>query len=237
MCGRYTQTKDSAILKDRFGLEPGGADLGGAELRPRFNLAPGQEAAVVLGGPPRLVMMRWGLVPHWAKDTSAGFKTINARAETLAEKPAFKGPLRRGRCLVAADGFYEWSSGGRGGGRQPWWFGLKGNDLFAFAGLWDACDTPDGQRIFTFTIITTQANELVKPVHERMPVILSPESETFWLDPEFEDPKQALTFLRPYSPELMQAHPVSALVNSVKNDSPACLRPTAQERGLFDDQT
>ena len=229
MCGRYTQTKDLAVLSERFGLE-----TGGPELRPRYNLAPGQDAAVVMGSPPRLVMMRWGLVPHWAKDAKIGYRTINARAETLAGKPAFREPLKRGRCLVAADGFYEWPSGKRSRSGQPWWFGLEDGELFAFAGLWDAWDAPDGERLLTFTIITTQANELIRPMHERMPVILAPKVEAAWLDLGTEDPGQALSLLAPYPAEEMQGRPVSNLVNSVKNDSPQCMRRAARERGLFD---
>jgi len=229
MCGRFTQTKELADLNERFGLTPAGP-----QVRPRYNLAPGQEAAVVIGQPPRLVMMRWGLVPPWADSPSFGYKTINARAETLAEKPVFAGPLRRGRCLVAADGFYEWQPGGKGRAKKPWWFGLPGRDLFAFAGLWETWAGEEDKKLLSFTIVTTQANDLIRPVHGRMPAILSPENELIWLDSGITDPKQVLSLLRSFPPNKMEGHPVSPLVNSAQNDSPECLRPAAPEKGLFD---
>jgi len=228
VCGRFTQTKELAALEKRFGLEPGGP-----QLRPRYNLAPGQEAAVVIGRPPRLLMMRWGLVPPWADGPSFGYKTINARAETLADKPVFAGPLRRSRCLVAADGFYEWQPAGKGRARQPWWLGLPGRKLFAMAGLWEAWAEEGEDKLLSFTIVTTQANELVSPVHGRMPVMLSPEDEAAWLDSGITDPGQLLPLLRPFPSDQMEGHPVSPLVNSVQNDSPECIRPVAPEKGLF----
>jgi len=220
MCGRYTVTQDLEALGARFGFSA--PDIA---FRPRYNLAPGQEAPVVVWDQARTVkLMRWGLVPHWAKEASFGYKTINARAETVDQKPSFREPMRRRRCLVLADGFYEWPRASGRRSKQPSRFVLKDEELFAFAGLWDAWQTPDGGRLETFTIITTQANELVGRVHERMPVILSPEGEEAWLDPETRSPAGLSPLLKPYPSELMAGYQVSPAVNSPPNDSPECIR-------------
>ncbi|MGD9124593.1 MAG: SOS response-associated peptidase [Desulfarculaceae bacterium] len=230
MCGRFTQGQEMAVLEKRFELEPGGL-----ELKPRYNLAPGQETGVVAQGRGRrLELMRWGLVPHWAQDVAVGYKNINARAESAAEKPMFKGLLRQSRCLILADGFFEWPSQGKGQTKAPMRFLLADEVPFAFAGLWDTWTDPEGASLHTFTIITTQANDLIRPLHQRMPVILKPEDEGAWLDPELTDPGRLTSLLRPYPAGLMKGYGVSPLVNSVKNDSPQMIEPWEPPPGLFD---
>ncbi len=216
MCGRYTLTRKPENLIFRFDLK-----TEGAELRPRYNIAPGQNAPVIADdGGRSLRMMQWGLVPSWAKDPSSGNKMINARAETLAEKPSFKGLIGKRRCLVLADGFYEWRKEGKG--KIPMRCTLRGGEPFSFAGLWDSWKKPDGGELFSFTIITTQANNLLRPIHERMPVILNKEGEEKWLDPDF---KEVHKFLVPYPAEMMEFYDVSKLVNSPRNDLPQCISP------------
>jgi putative SOS response-associated peptidase YedK len=224
MCGRYTQTTDLETLQRRFEF-----DSGGVTLEPRYNLAPGQEAPVVVEeGAKVLKPMRWGLVPYWAKEASIGYKMINARAETLAEKSSFKKSFRERRCLVLADGFYEWCKlkGKRTG--VPMRFILKSREPFAFAGLWDAWKRPEGDVLLSFTIITTGANELLRSVHDRMPVILRPQDEDKWLDPDLKNIDHLVPLLMPYPSDMMEGYEVSTLVNSPKNDVPECILP---ERG------
>ncbi|MFQ5542681.1 MAG: SOS response-associated peptidase, partial [Candidatus Binatia bacterium] len=181
MCGRYTQTASPENLLFRFGF-----DDHGITLRPRYNLAPGQDAPTVISDGTRVHrMMHWGLVPSWAKDASIGNRMINARAETLTEKRTFKALLGRKRCLVLADGFYEWQKRERG--KLPMRFVLKDREPFAFAGLWDSWRRPDGNELQSFTIITTGANDLLRPVHGRMPVILDREGEGEWLNMDLKD--------------------------------------------------
>ncbi|MBU0515982.1 MAG: SOS response-associated peptidase [Proteobacteria bacterium] len=219
MCGRLAQTMDAVELAERFEVAP--PDF---ELQARYNLAPGQTAAVVKADPERrLTLMRWGLVPAWAKEEKIGYKMINARAETVSQKSSFKGPLRRSRCLIPASGFYEWQKMGRT--RQPWRFFKKDERPFGLAGLWDTWRSPTGERLETFTIITTTANELVGRIHDRMPVILRPEAEATWLDPAQGDPARLLPLLRPLATEEMDAYRVSILVNSPANDSPEVIAP------------
>ncbi|MBW1711680.1 MAG: SOS response-associated peptidase [Deltaproteobacteria bacterium] len=225
MCGRYTQTQDRAVLEARFGLAPAQV-----KLEPRYNLAPGQEAPVVAGSEPKeLKLMRWGLVPHWTPEERIGFKMINARAETVDRKPAFRGLLRRRRCLVLADGFYEWAKPPQGG-RIPWRYVLKDQSPFALAGLWDAWSGPDKGRLESFTIITTQANDLVRPVHDRMPVILDRQAEAAWLNLEITEPALMTKILKPFPSELMTGYQVSTLVNRPSNDGPEVILP-ADEPG------
>ncbi len=221
MCGRYTQTREPANLIFRFGLDP--QDL---PFKPRYNIAPGQVAPVIINdGMKSLRLMHWGLVPSWAKDPSIGNKIINARAETLTEKPSFKRLIGKRRCLVVADGFYEWAKQGRG--KAPMRFVLKSGEPFAFAGLWDRWKKPDGGELDSFTIITTQANDLLKPIHERMPVILGKGDEEVWLDPKAPDVSHLSLLLKPLSPDLMEAYFVSPLVNSPRNDLPECVKEQA----------
>lgn len=168
--------------------------------------------------------MKWGLVPHWAKDAGVGYKMINARAETVAQKPSFKKPLAERRCLVVADGFYEWTKGPARGEKIPMHIALKSREPFAFAGLWDAWRSPEGEMISTFTIITTTPNELIQQIHNRMPVILRKEEEGRWLDPGEKDPVKLQLLLMPYEADEMEMFRVSRAVNSAKNDSPLCIK-------------
>lgn len=179
--------------------------------------------------PKNLRLMRWGLVPAWAKEASIGHRMINARAETVAEKPSFRRAFESRRCLAPADGFYEWRKLEGSRAKIPMRFVLKSREPFAFAGLWDIWRKPDSGELRSFTIITTAANELLRPIHDRMPVILRPEDEEKWLDPGLSDPNRLSSFLKTYPAEEMEAYEVSTRVNSPKNDDPACLTP-AQPR-------
>jgi putative SOS response-associated peptidase YedK len=219
MCGRYAIVlAGDGTLQRRFSLE---------ELRddpqPRFNAAPTQTLPVVTrNSPNRVEMMRWGLIPSWAKDPSIGSRMINARAETVAEKPAFRKPLRSQRCLVPASGFFEWKR--EGGGKTPHFIHLPGEPLFAFAGLYDVWRDPDGQVVKSYTILTTEPNDLMADIHNRMPVILRREDEGEWLSPENTEPEHLLPLLRPYPASEMATYPVSRMVNSPSNDTPDILR-------------
>ena len=226
MCGRYTQTAKLDELIERFGFKNPGVDLA-----PRYNLAPNQDAPVVgvrqdTPDVRSLRLMRWGLVPFWAKASTAGTTMINARAETLRQRPAFKHLVAGNRCLILADGFYEWFGDGRT--RTPVLFQLRNRDPFAFAGLWDRWRQPDGTLLYSFTIITTEPNELVRQIHNRMPAILLPEDEKGWLDPTVRDPDAVSRMLGPYPAGLMQSHCVSRAVNSPFNDFPECIVPEAR---------
>jgi putative SOS response-associated peptidase YedK len=193
------------------------------EVGPRYNIAPTQTVIVVADdGTRHLTQMRWGLIPSWAKDPAIGNRMINARAETVATKPAFRVALRKRRCLIPADGFYEWHPIGRR--KQPIYISLKSREPFSFAGLWEAWTAPDGQEIKTCTIITCEANEVLKPIHDRMPVILTPEAETVWLDPTIQDPERLLPLLVPYPADEIEAYPVSTTVNNPAHDIPQCIQ-------------
>ncbi len=222
MCGRYSQTQDLATLTRRFKT----ARVRG-EVRPRYNIAPSQPALVVVQNAARaLDQYRWGLVPSWAKDPKVGHKMINARAETVAEKPSFQRPFERHRCLVPADGFYEWRTDPTRAAKIPMRVELTSKEPFAFAGLWDRWTDAEGRELRSFTILTTTANELVAKIYDRMPVILRPEDEDQWLDPGAE--LAALKrMLVPYAGREMTAYAVSPLVNSPRNDKPECIEPVA----------
>ncbi|MBI5244489.1 MAG: SOS response-associated peptidase [Elusimicrobia bacterium] len=223
MCGRYTQTTSLEALQKRFSVFAPRS----LRIEPRYNLSPGQDAPVVISSPGgrKLRLLRWGLLPPWAKDSSAK-ELINARAETLAGKPSFQAALSLRRCLVLADGFYEWRS--QRGSKAPVRFTLEDGGPFAFAGLWEA-----RQELKAFAIVTTQANALVRAIHNRMPAILRPEDEESWLDPSARDPQLLLPLLKPYPAERMRSAQASARVNSPANDGPDCLRPDAAEPELF----
>ena len=215
MCGRFTSSQRRETIAERFQVS---VPEGYSE---RYNLAPTQRALIVRKheGEREALMARWGLLPHWAKDERIGFKMINARAETLLEKPAFRSIVGKHRCLVVADGFYEWIV--VYGKKLPIHFRLKDGGPFAFAGLW-TCKTDDqGELVESCTIITTSPNELVAPVHDRMPVILPVELEREWLDPEISK-EHATSLLQPYPDAAMVAVPAPPLVNSVRNDDPTC---------------
>ena len=222
MCGRFTLRSPANILVEQFRL----ATV--PQLAPRFNIAPTQPVAVVRqppGGQQRqLSLLRWGLIPAWAADPSHGPQWINARAESVAEKPAFRSAFKRRRCLVPADGYYEWQK--IGPRKQPHYIRLRDGRPFAFAGLWEAWRGREGQEsppLETCAIITTQSNELTRPIHDRMPVILDCEDYELWLDPQIQDPRQLQGFLRPYDSARMAADPVSTYVNSVRHDDPQCI--------------
>lgn len=196
------------------------------DLQPSFNVAPTDNVAVVLNnGVKQLVAMRWGLVPFWATDPKIASKHINARAETLTVKPAFKDAFKRRRCLVVADGFFEWQK--QGATKIPIFIHLEPERPFGFAGLYEIWTPPLGEKLVTCTIITTEANELVRPIHDRMPVILPKDAEDFWLDSAVEDHARLLDLLQPYQASDMSAFTVSKLVNSVKNNSPECIEPVS----------
>ena len=213
MCGRFTIT-DPRQLALRFDL----AEL--AELPARFNVAPTQPVPVVTMQH-RLVMARWGLVPSWAKDLSVGSRMINARAESLETRPAFKDALPARRCLVLGDGFFEWKKEGKL--RRPFHLHLASGAPFAFAGLWDEWRAPDGQLVVSCTIVTTDPNALVAPIHDRMPAILLPEAEARWVDPSIQDLADLVEVLQPYPSHLMEAFEVASTVNSPANDVPECV--------------
>lgn len=224
MCGRFTLTLDSKQIQDAYpwlNNVPNG-------IHPRYNIAPTQPIAVVPNdGNQRLDYYVWGLIPSWAKDPSIGNRMINARAETLAEKPSFRSAFRRRRCLILADGFYEWKSADGRKSKMPMFIHLKENKPFAFAGLWEVWNSPDGSQIYSATIITTQPNSLVESIHNRMPVILPEAAYEHWLFPGETDPRDLAPLLNPFPEESMQAYPISTLVNSPQNDVPQVIEPVA----------
>jgi len=219
MCGRFALTEpDPAAIAEQFSVHHV------PELAPRYNIAPTQPVATVVREPEHglneIAVMRWGLIPAWAKDPSIGSRLINARGETVHEKPSFRAALRRRRCLVLADGFYEWQKR-PDGVKQPVFIRLKDDGLFALAGLWERWTEPQsGEVLVTCTIITTSPNELVAPLHNRMPVILPREDYDAWLDPARTDPATVMPLLRPYPAEAMTCYPVSRLVNNPRNEGP-----------------
>ncbi|MAP39061.1 MAG: hypothetical protein CL879_05510 [Dehalococcoidia bacterium] len=194
---------------------------------PSFNIAPTQEVLAVTndGSENRPELMRWGLVPSWANDLKIGNRMINARSETLAEKPSFRTAFKRRRCLIPADGFYEWKREGKA--KKPMLITANPGGLFAFAGLWETWKQPDDSWLLTCAIITTSANEFMKSIHDRMPVILPRESEASWLDPEEQDTAMLSELLLPYDSDRMEAYEVSTLVNSPRNNFPEVIEPVA----------
>jgi putative SOS response-associated peptidase YedK len=243
MCGRFTLRAPVSRVAEQFAL------LDAAPFEPRYNIAPTQPVAVVrqslpspasgerrqslpspvLGegsgvravSPREFVWFRWGLVPSWAKDPAIGSRLINARAETAAEKPAFRAAMRRRRCLVVADGFYEWQRLAKG--KQPYFIHMRDDRPFGFAGLWESWEGADHSALETCTILTTDANDLMRPIHDRMPVIISPADYACWLDPTNEKPDDLLPLLQPYRGGTLVAYPVSTLVNSPTHDDPRCI--------------
>ena len=220
MCGRFTLTADQDSFEDRFSFT--GFDLGWV---PSYNIAPTQEVLTVTndGAENRAELMRWGLVPSWAKDPKIGNRMINARAETLAEKPSFRTAFRRRRCLIVADGFYEWKREGKK--KMPMLITAGSDRLFAFAGLWETWKQPDDSWLLTCAIITTSANDFMTSIHDRMPVILPRESEDLWLDSDEQDSAMLSELLLPYDSNQMEAYEVSTLVNSPRNNSPELIAP------------
>lgn len=220
MCGRYKLTAHERWLSELFNLDPADVDWVA-----RWNVAPGDEVACILqdrAEPKRkFARMRWGLIPYWAKDASIGNKTINAVAETAAEKPVFRDAVRRRRCLVPADGFYEWKKI-NAKEKQAYNIRMADDSVFAFAGLWERWKNPAGGVIVSCTILTTEANAKLKEIHDRMPVILKPEDYDLWLDPGVTNPERVAELLKPFDGREMKVYPVSSAVNRAENDGPEC---------------
>ncbi|MCO4763710.1 MAG: SOS response-associated peptidase [Myxococcales bacterium] len=220
MCARFTLKSRADELVDAFELAES-PQL----LQPRYNIAPGQQLQVIanLRGPRVLRPARWGLIPYWAKDASIANKLVNARSETVAEKPSFRDAFRFRRCLVPASGFYEWQR--RANTKRPMHIGLASGAPFAMAGLWEVWRSPDGADIQTCTLLTTTPNAMMSPIHDRMPVIVPPDAWSLWLAPQDPGRHTLQQLLRPFPADEMRAYEVSPLVNSVRNDLPACAEP------------
>jgi putative SOS response-associated peptidase YedK len=223
MCGRYRVSKRKQNIAEHFQAEPDDAD----DWIPRYNIAPTQPVPVIRQNPkePRreLSLARWGLIPLWAKDSSGAARMINARSETAATTPAFRDALKLRRCLVPADGFYEWKKISKE--KQPYCFEVNSGKLFAFAGLWERWKDPSGNWIKTCLILTTTPNAVTSTVHDRMPVILDPDCYDLWLDPGMHDMRAVSDMLKPYDARTMRCYPVSNRVNSVVNDDESCSTP------------
>jgi putative SOS response-associated peptidase YedK len=218
MCGRFSASKSGDELQEEFALS-----IIRAAPVPSYNVAPTRSAPVVINdGARALDFFRWGLIPWWAKDPGIGAKTINARADTLAEKPAFRDAFRLRRCLVLADGFFEWKW--VAGEKVPHFIRLKSGRSMPFAGLWERWRAPEGNPVHTCTIVTTTPNAVMAPIHDRMPVILAPEAFESWLDPHPREGQELQTLLRPCPDEWLEAFPVSSWVNKPDNDSPECIK-------------
>jgi putative SOS response-associated peptidase YedK len=222
MCGRFTLTVDADSIQTQF---PWLNEVP-IQIAPRYNIAPTQPIAVVPNdGRRTLDHFVWGLIPFWAKDPSIGSRMINARSETLAEKNSFKNPYKRRRCLILADGFYEWAKVPGQQTKQPYYFRMEDEAIFAFAGLWEEWQSPEGSQLRSATIITTEPNPLVGKVHARMPVILKAEDYPLWLSEEEKHPGELQHLLTAYPAEEMIAYPVSTNVNSPANESPQNVEP------------
>ncbi len=217
MCGRFSLASvEKVLVKRRYGV-----DVNQVEWAPRYNIAPKQQVLTVaeIEEKRKLVCMEWGLVPHWNKDKSNAFSVINARAESVAQKPMFRESFKHKRCLILADGFYEWKN------KAPYRVIVKDESLFAFAGIWDGWENPDGSFFYSVAIITTEANGLLSSLHDRMPVILEGKAENKWLDPTMDGSDKLNLLFEPFPEEKMEMYPVSPLVNSWKNDCIDCIEP------------
>jgi len=216
MCGRFTLHTPPEELREHFGVDAV-PDIGAS-----YNIAPSQSvpAVRVADRQREMVLLRWGLIPSWAKETRGGYRMINARAETVVDKPAYRAAFRRRRCLIPADGFYEWQQ--TNAGKQPWYFRMKRRGVFAFAGMWEHWEGKD-EVIESCSIIVTGANDTVRPVHDRMPVIIEPADYEHWLDPHIQQADSLKPLLRPYPPDNMTACPVSTRVNSPANNDADCI--------------
>jgi putative SOS response-associated peptidase YedK len=226
MCGRFTLRTPASDLVEIFHL------LRMPELAPRYNIAPTQPVAAVrqIGQNRELSLFQWSLIPSWAKDPRMGAQMINARAESIATKPSFRSAFKRRRCLIPADGFYEWQQTGAKA-KQPFYIRLAKDRPFAFAGLWERWEGADSTAVESCTIITTDANELLRPLHDRMPVILPEQEYDRWLDPPLDDPVKLQALLKPDPAEEMTAYPVSTFVNSPRNESPRCIEAVDPSSG------
>ena len=222
MCGRYRLSRRKQVVEEYF-------DCGSDEpdWNPRYNIAPTQPVPVIRQHPKEpireLSLMRWGLIPSWAKDSSGAARMINARSETAGTKPAFRDALKSRRCLIPADGFYEWSRAEKT--KQPFCFEVNDGELFAFAGIWDRWKDPSGQWVKSCSILTTTPNAVTSAVHDRMPVILHPDAYDLWLDPGMKNVSAASDLLKPYAAPLMRCYPVNTRVNHVANDDAECSQP------------
>ena len=221
MCGRYRLSRRKQLIAEYFDTDSE------VDWEPRYNIAPSQAVGIIRQDPSRpqrhFSLARWGLIPSWATDASIGFKTINARSETVASKLAFRDAFTSRRCLLPADGFFEWWRSGRE--KQPFHFGMQDDSLFAFAGLWDRWKDPAGAVIESCSILTTTPNSLLADIHDRMPVILRQENYDLWLDPSFKDVKTLAEVLVPFDAAKMKRFPVSTRINAVTNDDPDCVVP------------
>jgi len=229
MCGRFALNSTPQRIALHFGL------AAVPDLVPRYNIAPSQSIVTIredAQGSRELAMARWGLIPAWSKEPKTGYSTINARAETVASKPAFRSAFRHRRCLIPADGYYEWSAIPGSKLKQPHYIGLQTTDApFAFAGLWEVWIGADGQRLESCTIIVTDANDLTRPIHDRMPVILPPEAYAEWLSPATNRLAELQALLKPFPSGTMQTHPVGLAVNNPRNDGSELIQ--SQELGNF----
>ena len=224
MCGRFTFAISPELLAEIFGssiLE---------DHEPHYNIAPTQQVLVIRrnGDGNRGSMMRWGLIPSWAKEPAIGNRMINARCETVHEKPAFRAAIRFRRCVIPANGFYEWRE--EGGKKHPLYISMKDGSIMGFAGIWDHWKTPDGETLESCSILTTNSNPLIQPIHDRMPVILHPEEYELWLDRDITNPEKLKPLYQPYPADLLDMCRVSSLVNNPRNDSPACILPLREDK-------
>lgn len=237
MCGRFARFSPAHIFRMLFQLDEF------FDLPAQYNIAPGQDVYAVRGiiirdNPQRtassvpyvreVTPMKWGLIPFWSKDPSIGVKMINSRSETINEKPAFRDPFKKRRCLIPTDGFYEWQKQ-KDGGKQPYFIHMNDKKPFAFGGIWDTWKNPEGNNIETFSILTTKPNELLKPIHDRMPVIIEPKQFDNWLNPEIQEPAELIPLLEPFKATKMEAYPISTYINSPKNNSEQCIRPIEEK--------
>ena len=230
MCGRKTLTKDLRSIIEELAIDEWENPK---DYSPNYNIAPGQRSPIVIQEDQRIVkLMRWGLVPFWSKDESIGYKMINARSETLTEKPAYQGLISKHRCVVIADGYYEWKREGKR--KIPYYIFSKGRGLLPMAGLWSSWTGPEGDTQNTYTVITTEARTTVRTIHHRMPVILNEDTYQNWLNTEDVSVTDALFLLQPYAGDISN-HPVSTLVNSPKNNSRVCIQSadTRETLNLF----
>jgi putative SOS response-associated peptidase YedK len=223
MCGRFVVDIPASELAKIFKIVETET-----RLMARYNVAPTQQIGVIRSdsnGTRHLDLLKWGLIPSWSKDPHIGYKMINARSETADTKPSFKSALKHRRCIIPASGFYEWRE--ESGKKHPIYIKLKDNNLMLFAGIWDHWKAPEGNVIESCTMLTTETNDLIKPLHDRMPVILDTQNIDMWLDPQVSDPEQLKPLFRSFPSELMEMYQVSDLVNSPKNDNPSCIAPLA----------
>jgi putative SOS response-associated peptidase YedK len=219
MCGRYRLSRRKQLIEEHFDSVSGEEDW-----TPRYNIAPTQPVPIIRQNPKEPIrevsLVRWGLIPSWSKDSSSAAKMINARSETAATLPAFRDAMKSRRCLVPADGFYEWQK--KGENKQPYCFEIGDGNLFAFAGIWDRWKKPTGETLETCSILTTTANALTSSVHDRMPVILDPDGYDLWLDPGMRNASVASELLKPYDARQMRCYPVTSRINHVANDDAEC---------------